>query len=279
MSADLEFKYSEEDPIDNEFPHLDASDVEDEIVIMQNDSQNTYFFSIDSFNTISSLDTFKMEVYDPENNRYSTEKIIPSLPKYHDFYNRALTIEATYNMESADCTDNPCGYEIIEYFNYKNFTDPQYVKYERGEGDNAPSSSVYNSTDKQIEHTWLALRPGESGRLDLSVDFLKYGKLSSSDIDQSVLGLYVQNIATYYIMNVSDDKPKFIISRKPFSASIEIQQQNHNYELEDPYQYGMKFRYMMLVINETRGLNSYDPKYGFVGLSKIKFYCYQKKIN
>lgn len=272
MSADLEFKYSEEDPIDNEFPHLDASDVEDEIVIMQNDSQNTYFFSIDSFNTISSLDTFKMEVYDPENNRYSTEKIIPSLPKYHDFYNRALTIEATYNMESADCTDNPCGYEIIEYFNYKNFTDPQYVKYERGEGDNAPSSSVYNSTDKQIEHTWLALRPGESGRLDLSVDFLKYGKLSSSDIDQSVLGLYVQNIATYYIMNVSDDKPKFIISRKPFSASIEIQQQNHNYELEDPYQYGMKFRYMMLVINETRGLNSYDPKYGFVGLSKIKFY-------
>ena len=160
-----------------------------------------------------------MEIYDPDNAQYVNEKIIPSLPKYKDFYDRALTIQATYNIESAESSMNPNGYEIVEYFNYRNFTDPQYIKYVRGENGNAPSAMVYDSTDKDISHTWLELRPSESGRLDLSVDFVKYGKLDPIDIDQSILGLHVQNIATYYIMNVSDDKPKFIISRKPFSSS------------------------------------------------------------
>ena len=43
------------------------------------------------------------------------------MPKYRSFYDRALVIEATYNMEkSLDETK----YEIVQYFNYKNFTNP-----------------------------------------------------------------------------------------------------------------------------------------------------------
>lgn len=38
LSAGLEFKYSEEDPINREFPNIDPIDIEDEITIVENDS-------------------------------------------------------------------------------------------------------------------------------------------------------------------------------------------------------------------------------------------------
>ena len=91
---------------------------------------------------------------------------------------------------------------------------------------------MYSPTDNAIKDSWLVLHPGESGKLDLSVDFLKYGKLDSTDIEQSVLGMHTQKIATYYIMNVSDDKPKFIVSRKPFMPLPEASSDD-DYELED----------------------------------------------
>ena len=34
----LEFKYSEEETIDREFPYLPAEDVEDEVIIMSNEN-------------------------------------------------------------------------------------------------------------------------------------------------------------------------------------------------------------------------------------------------
>jgi len=52
-------------------------------------------------------------------------RINPLLPKYRDFYSRALVIEATYNMEKK--IDGGTEYEVVQYFNYKNFTNPQYV--------------------------------------------------------------------------------------------------------------------------------------------------------
>ena len=135
MSAMLEFKYSEENVIDREFPYLDASNVEDDIIVVENQSQNTYFFAIDSFDTLNNLSTFKMDVFvpnavDPSAAKYSSEKIVPTLPKYRDFYNKSLTIEATYNLEKISPTppDGQQQYEIVQYFNYKNFTDPQYVR-------------------------------------------------------------------------------------------------------------------------------------------------------
>jgi len=48
-------------------------------------------------------------------------------------------------------------------------------------------------------------------------------------------------------MNVSDEKPKFIISRKPFVADEGVEETG-NYELEDAYHDGMTFRYAMMVV-------------------------------
>lgn len=52
MSALLEFKYSEENTINSEFPYLDSEDIEDEVTIVTNDKQYSYFFALDSFDTI-----------------------------------------------------------------------------------------------------------------------------------------------------------------------------------------------------------------------------------
>ena len=54
-------------------------------------------------------------------------------------------------------------------------------------------------------------------------------------------------LQSYYIMNVSDEKPKFIISRKPFTSDEGVEDVG-NYELEDAYYDGMAFRYVMMVI-------------------------------
>lgn len=126
----------------------------------------------------------------------------------------------------------------MQYFNYKNFTNPQYINYTKGiplDGGkySAPSAVVYNPSDEALNGSWLRLVPGQSGKIDLSVNFVKYGKIHPTDIEQSILGIYAQNIASYYIMNVSDDKPKFVISRQPFSSvSMPTADDNGNYELE-----------------------------------------------
>jgi hypothetical protein len=64
----------------------------------------------------------------------------------------------------------------------------------------------------------LVLRPGENGILDIRVDYIFYGKLKETDISESILGHSFEILKRYYIMNVSDDKPKFIISRVPFGS-------------------------------------------------------------
>ena len=73
-----------------------------------------------------------MEVYAPnqshpkgEGGHIYKKKVNPLMPKYRSFYDRALVIEATYNMEKS--LNDETKYEIVQYFNYKNFTNPQYV--------------------------------------------------------------------------------------------------------------------------------------------------------
>lgn len=281
LSAALEFKYSEENPINREFPNIDPIDVEDEITIVENDSQSIYYFSLDDSSTIE-LDAFNMEVYAPnqadpkgEGGRIYKKKINPLMPKYRSFYDRALVIEATYNMEkSLDETK----YEIVQYFNYKNFTNPQYVnlawQYD-SHGNRIetkpPTASVCDQNDKSIEHTYLVLRPGQSGQLDIRVDFVEYQKLTRTSINQSIVGAYTQHIKTYYIMNVSDEKPKFIISRKPFSSDEGVIETG-NYELKDAYYNGMIFQYVMMIIRQTRSSEHTDsPLYNYVAMSRIAF--------
>lgn len=115
LSAHLEFKYSEEEPINSEFPTIDSADIEDEITIVQNDSQSIYYFTLDNYRSIS-VDVFYMDTFEPswlgENakGRYR-KKINPLLSKYREFYDRALVIEATYNIEKKG--DSETEYEIV----------------------------------------------------------------------------------------------------------------------------------------------------------------------
>ena len=71
-------------------------------------------------------------------------------------------------------------------------------------------------------------------------------------------------------MNVSDDKPKFIISRKPFNISSKLEEEDDNYETTSSYANGMKFRYIMMVVSSTRSVEDASA-FKYVALSKIKF--------
>lgn len=226
LSAPLEFKYSEGDLISREFPYIDTV-VSDDVQIVENDPQSTYFFAIDSWKSVD-VGSFNMKTYDVVNHSTYNKKINGALPKYHDFYDRALMVEATYNVEKS----NNSRYEIVQYFNYRNFTSPQYPSVSWPDDSSIPPSSyICDSTDPSIEHTYLVLKPGQSGRLDIRIDFVEYAKLKPTDISQSIVGQAQKTIATYYIMNVSDEKPKFVISRTPFSAMSQTTSSNSNYEL------------------------------------------------
>lgn len=282
LSAMAEFKYSEEDPINREFPFVDPVDIEDEITIVQNESQSIYFFAVDSYKALDlgvvQLKTFQPGWVDDKSEGHTYyKKINTALPKYRQFYNNALVIEATYNLErtpETKSTSNPkdADYEIVQYFNYKNYTNPQYVHIDWGNDSTvAPSSYVCNSTDEEIKSTYLVLRPGESGRLDIRVDYVDYQKLTKNAISQSIVGAQSEILKTYYIMNVSDEKPKFIVSRSPFIAD-DCVEETSNYELEDQYYSGMKFRYAMMVIEDTRiSYNADEHPYNYVAMSQIAF--------
>lgn len=168
--------------------------------------------------------------------------------------------------------DSDTEYEIVQYFNYKNFTNPQYVKLNWPEDKTKPpEATVVDSTDKSLEGTYLVLRPGESGQLKIRIDFVDYQRLSKNFISQSIVGAYSQELKTYYIMNVSDEKPKFIISKKPF-ATDEGVKETDNYELEDTYYAGMAFRYVMMIIRQTRSSEDATSNlYNYVAMSQLEF--------
>jgi hypothetical protein len=52
LSAMLEFKYSENDVINREYPYLDNSNVGDIITVMQNDTKGIYYISLDDNKSI-----------------------------------------------------------------------------------------------------------------------------------------------------------------------------------------------------------------------------------
>ena len=280
LSAMLEFKYSEQENINREFPYLDASDVEDEIIIVQNDTQSIYYVSLDN-NTSITRNNVKIQVYSPNINHpyYYNRVINTTLPKYNDFYDNALRLEITYNMEKK--VDNENEYEAVLYFNYKNFTNPSYVEYiPNYDGDNAlpPSTTIYNSIRDEIKTTYLVLKPGEHGILDIRVDYLFYGMLKPNAISESILGHSYEILKRYYIMNVSDNKPKFIISRKPFKTTTNYNNTNDinnyevdNYELEDIYYDGTLFRYIRFTIDNNRSNQPGSVLSKHVAIGKLKF--------
>ena len=238
MSALLEFKYSEENTINSEFPYLDSEDIEDEVTIVTNDKQYSYFFALDSFDTIQT-DLFKMKKFDPESKTYINIDVNTRSGKYADFYNRALTIEATYNVEVVNEqieVGKPGHYGMVLYFNYKNFTETPYINIEYKDAPNPPEWNHYAANDDSIKHTFLRLEPGQTGRLDLLVDYLEFDKVDPQSITQTVVGKESRVIASYYILNVSQDKPKFKISRTAFKVEDNAWQVKAKSE-EEAYQW------------------------------------------
>ena len=216
MSANLEFKYSENRTIDCEFPYLASEDIEDEVQSLNNDSQYIYFYALDSHKSIQ-IEPFMLYCYSKDSaTGKMAKKINVKTAKYQDFLNQILTIQTTYNVEIIAGDEANPTYGIVLYFNYKNYTSPMYVKFKMSNSkEKYPTYSYYTSTDPELKNTYLRLEPGQNGRLDIRADFVEYAKKNSSDIQSTVIGCETKILASYYIMNVSDDKPKFLISREP----------------------------------------------------------------
>lgn len=49
------------------------------------------------------------------------------------------------------------------------------------------------------------------------IDYLEFDKVDTTNVTQTVVGKESRVIASYYVMNVSQDKPKFKISKTAFS--------------------------------------------------------------
>ena len=83
---------------------------------------------------------------------------------------------------------------ITLFFNYNNYFAPSY---ETIDNDNRPTMNV-------LEGSYLKLKQGQTGFLDMNIQFKYY-------IDGLLYGYRTGKVMTYEITNVSDDKPKFII--------------------------------------------------------------------
>lgn len=106
-----------------------------------------------------------MKKYDVDSKKYITIDVNTRSRKYKAFFDKALTIEATYNVEVVDDKlkpDEAGYYGIVLYFNYKDYTDTPYVSCDyNGYQDNVPPSWQYYDADSdRIKHTYLRLLPG-----------------------------------------------------------------------------------------------------------------------
>lgn len=101
-----------------------------------------------------------------------------------------LKIYASYKR---DRTDND---SLTLYFNYYNYINSPYLK-------------IDNSHDIKldiIDGTYLKLKAGENGILDLVLQFRYYN-------GKQLIGYKNCKITSYHIYNISDDKPKFLIQK------------------------------------------------------------------
>lgn len=89
--------------------------------------------------------------------------------------------------------DRDNGNGIVLYFNYSNYYNTPFVKLQ--------DSKIYSDI---IEGTYLKLNPGESGKLDIVIQFRYHN-------DGSVCGITNKRVLSYEIFNISDDKPKFVM--------------------------------------------------------------------
>lgn len=85
--------------------------------------------------------------------------------------------------------------QIVLYFNYFNYLETPYVMFRDGH--------VYPNI---VDNTYLKLNPGESGVLDVVVQFRYY-------YGNKLCGVKNVKTLSYMMYNVSDDKPKFVAKK------------------------------------------------------------------
>lgn len=117
-----------------------------------------------------------------------------------DFEIDKISFEVTKNNTNLkSLLDIYTNYEVMSdgkirlFFNYYNFMNPPFIE-------------IVNNRQqvKAIDGTYLMLDPGESGLLDIVVQFKAY-------YGGNLYGIKNGTLMTYKIFNVSDDKPKFVI--------------------------------------------------------------------
>lgn len=108
-------------------------------------------------------------------------KTIIKEQKDNDFINNYITLYCLYDDNNT------------LYFNYSNFYNSPYIKVIDGE----------KISIDIIPGTYLKLKPGEDGILNIVLQFTKF-------INKKVYGVKNVIVYSYRIYNVSDDKPKFV---------------------------------------------------------------------
>lgn len=99
----------------------------------------------------------------------------------------ALNIQVNYSKDNDG--------RLTLFFNYANYINTPFVKYVDG-----------NFKIDTIDRTYLMLKPGERGDLDIVVQARYY-------IGEELYGYRNIKMLTFRIHNLSDDKPKFYITK------------------------------------------------------------------
>lgn len=102
---------------------------------------------------------------------------------------RFLKVYASYKKDDATGT-------IDLYFNYYNYVNSPFVKIDNG-------NQIKVDT---IPSTYLKLKAGEEGMLDIMLQFKNY-------VGTTLQGYKNVKVLSYKICNVSDDKPKFLVKK------------------------------------------------------------------
>lgn len=111
----------------------------------------------------------------------------------HNGEDRKVSIEGLTNLNvNYKREDDFSG--ITLYFNYNNYLNSPFIKIDED----------YNVLVDTIDNTYLKLKSGESGYLDIVIQ-VKYSEQGR------LVGYTNLNLIRYQIFNISDDKPKFVI--------------------------------------------------------------------
>lgn len=204
-------KFYENNIKNTEIPEFEIDDqyIIDNI-INSNESINNFieYLNYVNENLISSYGsrTSQIYLYNTESSDYvyENDRHINYRPDYYNEYYVELSSPNEVNQYDINKFFNIyVSYEkysdgtIVLYFNYNNFINSPFIK-------------LYKDTNKVsidiIKGTYLKLKPGEDGLLDIVLQFKKYNKMTS-DIE----AFSTVKVCSYRIYNLSDDKPKFLI--------------------------------------------------------------------